>query len=217
MAIPVGKQTLLSIGLGPAHAGAAATVQYRITKADGSLLQDWTNAGVFELGHGNYAAPYTFTVEGGYVLEGRETVSGVYTGPGTAQVSTDTDAMSAKIDLIGSGQLVVTTPVAASGAITIIHGDDYSNSDGRALVFTGSGWPDLTTASSVSLVIADELSVAGTVIDAATVRFELTAAQTGAIPADAYDYAIVAVIGGRTNTIGRGSATVRAAVPPPTP
>jgi hypothetical protein len=98
----------------------------------------------------------------------------------------DVDAVKAKTDTLGGGPVTVTSPVAAGGDVTIIRGDDYLATDGRALEWTSTRWPDLTGAairfkykSSESLV-----TITGSVVTptgTAKVRVELAATDTSGL------------------------------------
>jgi len=97
-------------------------------------------------------------------------------------------AVAAKTDLLGTGVVTFSGPVISSDEVEIVQGDDYLNIDSQALEFTATSWPDLSGASAAkfSFRLAGDPSDAattidGTVVDDETVRFELTAAQTGAL------------------------------------
>ncbi|MFB3816139.1 MAG: hypothetical protein ACE147_00630 [Candidatus Methylomirabilales bacterium] len=124
----------------------------------------------------------------------------------------------AALGRIGSGQIVTSSPVASSGAVTIVRGNDYAAADGRALTWTDAGgtWPNLTGAT-VRLRVAG-LSVTGTVVQATgpgIVRVELTAEQTAAqTPRVRAPYDLEATLSsGRVVTLVRGHWTVLADVP----
>ena len=97
--------------------------------------------------------------------------------------------------------------------IKLTVGDTYDQDEGRPLEFTPAndcgveydGWPDLTDAT-VNLVLTEcpasgdvpaTLSTDGSIINATgeqLVRVELTAEQTGALPAGRYKYKLVATL-----------------------
>lgn len=81
------------------------------------------------------------------------------------------------------GIVTVVSTVSVDGtALVIVRGDDYLNTDSRAVEFSSTGWPDLTAdgGAAVTLTIRlkasreVELTVTGTVVDADTCRFDLT-------------------------------------------
>lgn len=91
-------------------------------------------------------------------------------------------------DFIAAGGTVTYDgPVAPTGDVEIVRGDDYSNTDGRALSWSDSSWPTLTSGS-VALSVRDNQGtvlldgIAGVVVDADSVYVELTAAQTVIAP-----------------------------------
>jgi hypothetical protein len=90
-----------------------------------------------------------------------------------------------------AGPVSVMSPVNPEGdELTIVRGDDYQQVDGRAITWSNPNWPTLTGAT-VTLTIRRkstglvELTVAGIVVDALTVRVELSKTLTGAlVPSD---------------------------------
>ncbi len=121
---------------------------------------------------------------------------------------------------IGTAPLAVTvvSPVAASGAVMIVAGDDYKTAESRNLTWTDSGqvWPDLTLASSVTLIFTNgtnTVSCTGTFVvrtgTAKQVSAIITAAQS-AVPVGAYRYAVVAVFAdGDVVTLVKGPLNVQ--------
>lgn len=112
--------------------------------------------------------------------------------------------------------VVVTSPTATDGTITIVQGDDYHSADGRSLDFTFSGAPSLTGSTPrISLTspgaTTPSLTVVGSVLSSTQLRFELTATQTNALTfATYYRYDIEATLtSGRKVTLQIGTATVR--------
>lgn len=85
----------------------------------------------------------------------------------------------AALGKIGSGQIMTVSPVAQSGDVSIIRGDDYLAADARALEWTDAdaSWPDLTSAT-ISADMDNGLTFAGSVVNADKVRVELTDVQT---------------------------------------
>lgn len=50
--------------------------------------------------------------------------------------------------------VTVTSPVAASGTLTLVRGDDYFSADlSRAILFSSSSWPNLAGALAVTLTV----------------------------------------------------------------
>lgn len=112
-------------------------------------------------------------------------------------------------------------PVATSGDVTITQGDDYNNTDSRALTWTtssSSDWPTLTGAT-VTFTIRDaantiELAKAATVVTPTgatkAVRVELTAAETAALAiGGAHQFMLrAALTSGRIVTLTTGRLNV---------
>ncbi len=99
---------------------------------------------------------------------------------------------------INPAQVTVTSPVATDGtSITIVRGDDYLNTDGRALTFAGATWPTLT-AGTVALIVdtsGTPTTYAGTITAATSCYIELTTTQTTALSARrTYDYDLQATL-----------------------
>ena len=118
---------------------------------------------------------------------------------------------------INPAQVTVTSPVATDGtSITIVRGDDYLNTDGRALTFTGATWPTLT-AGTVALIVdvsGTPTSYAGVITGAQACYVELTDTQTTALnPKKAYDYDLQATLSnGSVVTLVQGLLLVTADV-----
>lgn len=103
-------------------------------------------------------------------------------------------AVKTKTDLIVAGGVMVRSPVLDDGTLLVVQGNAYPDARGLAIQWTddGGSWPDLTDAA-VTLIIrakatdAEELSIAGTIVDAATetqgVRFEPDSADTAGLSA----------------------------------
>lgn len=121
---------------------------------------------------------------------------------------------------MGSARVDVVSPVNLVGdQITIVRGDDYASADGRALEWQTSDaatWPDLTSAT-IQLTVkygAGSTTYSGSVVTptgvSKKVRVELTAAQTGALVAQEYDWDLQATLSGsgRKVTLRRGKAYV---------
>lgn len=99
----------------------------------------------------------------------------------------------------------------------LTRGDDYGDSDGRALKWTGGeGWPPLVGASATLKLTQEgiELARPATIEQPATsnkvVRVELTAAETTAMAAGRWNYQLVATLAsGRAVTLASGRLTVK--------
>ena len=112
--------------------------------------------------------------------------------------------------------MTITAPVAETGTITIIRGDDYLNKDGRAISFTIASGPTLT-AGTVALrvqIVGAIISYAGVITGAAACYVELTTAQSALLPvSDAYPYDLQATLSnGSIVTLLQGTLVVRADV-----
>jgi len=137
-------------------------------------------------------------------------------------VATDVQiaAVKAKTDLIVAATAVaVVSPIAADGDIELVRGDDYDHADSRAIDWTSSGWPDLTggtvefTARHRTTGANDIEDEALTIVAAtapATVRMELTAAQTAALElGQVYQFDVQATLAsGNIVTLARGDLNV---------
>ena len=96
---------------------------------------------------------------------------------------------------LSSASITITAPVGTANTITLVRGDDYRAADGRSLDFTSASWPDLIGAAvSMKVKSSDVDTIAGSVVDASTIRIEVTAAQTEAIGTGRWDYDISAVL-----------------------
>ena len=114
---------------------------------------------------------------------------------------------------INPAQVTVTSPVASDGtSITVVRGDDYLNTDGRALTFTGATWPTLT-AGTVALIVdtsGTPTSYSGVITAATSCYVELTTTQTTALSARrTYDYDLQATLSnGSIVTLVQGTLLV---------
>ena len=118
--------------------------------------------------------------------------------------------------LIGSGGITVVSPVSEDGGtITIVQGDDYNASDGRALEWSSDNWPDITGAA-ITLYIEDSggtYSEAGSVVASGsgtqTVRVEPPNADTTNLDAGFQKFHVEAVLtSSRVVTLATGVAHV---------
>jgi len=118
-----------------------------------------------------------------------------------------------KLGYLTSGTTVtVSSPLSASGNITTIQGDDYDADAGRQI-----DWDVSTTATvtggTVSVVLSGVATYTGSVVDADTVRLELTAAETAAIPVGKRKYQVILTdTGGDVATLVEGTWTSNARV-----
>ena len=89
--------------------------------------------------------------------------------------------------------VTVVSPILATGNANIQIGDDYFSVDGRALAWSSSSWPTLT-GGSVVLKVAGQ-TITGTLTEATkTASFDVTKAQTAAIPAASNFAEIIATL-----------------------
>ena len=117
---------------------------------------------------------------------------------------------------INPAQVTVTSPVATDGtSITVVRGDDYLNTDNRALTFTGTNWPTLT-GGAVALIVdinGTPTSYTGTITGADECYVELTDTQTAAMTPGAYSYDLQATLSnGSVVTVIQGLLLVTADV-----
>lgn len=119
-----------------------------------------------------------------------------------------------------AGGVVMTSPVATTGLLTLVRGDDYYSADGAALEWTSTEWPDLTAATirfslqrrSTGINAIDRF--AGSVVTptgTAKVRVELPAAQTDDLEPgkNLYIYDVEATLaGGNIRTLVHGQCDV---------
>jgi hypothetical protein len=117
-----------------------------------------------------------------------------------------------------AGPVSVMSPVNPEGdELTIVRGDDYKQVDGRAITWSSTNWPTLTGAT-VTLTIRRkktglvELTTAGTVVDASTVRVELSSDLTGVlVPSDwghAFDVQAILAETGNVVTLVLGKCRI---------
>lgn len=109
-------------------------------------------------------------------------------------ISEITTAVTAAIGGGSGVSVTVVSPISQDGVIELVAGDDYTASVGRAVIFNLSGVPSLAGATADLLLAAqvdsDTLTIAGTVVDANQVTFELAKeiTQTLDIADVAYEY-----------------------------
>lgn len=96
----------------------------------------------------------------------------------------------AKLGLITSGTVSVSSPVASGKNVTTVQGDDYDAADGRAIEWTVASTATLT-GGTVAVIVEGVDTYTGSVVDETTIRLELTAAQTAAIPVGPHRYQVI--------------------------
>lgn len=112
-----------------------------------------------------------------------------------------------KIGKIGTANAVVAAPAVAADELRIIAGDDYKNTDGRAITWTLQGVPDLTSAT-VTFTGAGITKATTATTD--TVTLELDDTDTVDIEPDVYEFELAAaLVGGAMITLVRGVMIVQ--------
>ena len=216
----------LTIKLLPTDTGL--TLKIQLVDADGSNNGSEITSGFTELGGGEYFKQLTVPDDfEGYakVLSGSSTYQTSYAiGPGQYENNdASVAAVKAKTDLISSGTAVsVVNPVASTGALTLIRGDDYGSTPGNLPQWSSDSWPDLTgatvefSAKSERTGTVDLDGISMTVTDAGestqTVSVTLTDTQTAALSPGvrAYLFDIQATLsGGEKRTLVRDYITVQ--------
>jgi hypothetical protein len=180
-------QIVLADGISPALAEAGGQPE---ASADGAAWSAALIGTLTHVGNGRYYADLTLAAvaTAGTALETR------YKGAATAEcpgdsvrvVAFDPDDAAAlglsKLVPLGAAQVIVSSPVAQNGDVTVVPGDSYLAADGRPIDWQdGSGtWPDLAGASVA--VHAAGKTFAGSVAVASgagkTVRWQPSAADT---------------------------------------
>lgn len=121
-----------------------------------------------------------------------------------------------RVNALSASIVTVTSPVALSGDVEIVQGDDYSATDGRSLLWRDSGGTWLNLTGATVTVAIGSWTKAGTVLDAGTsaqgVQLQLTAAETAALDVGRMACGVRATgavgSGGRVATLVRATATV---------
>ncbi|MBI1260043.1 MAG: hypothetical protein GC204_21455 [Chloroflexi bacterium] len=138
--------------------------------------------------------------------------------------STQLARIAAKTDLIAADNVTTIAPLdPVSGDLTLVRGDDYTVSSGRALpTWSSDDWTvyDLLDAESVSFRARSRYSetvfeTAAAVLSATSVRVELTSAETGAFAVghDSYTFDLQATLAtGDVVTLAQGHLSVLADV-----
>jgi hypothetical protein len=120
---------------------------------------------------------------------------------------------------LGSASVTLVSPVLSSGVVDLISGDDYKSVDGRALTWTSTSFPDLTSGSvSLITVMAPTQATTtfqGSVTSATSCMVELTAAQSGSLATGNGRYAVrVTLADTHIVTLVNGPVRVRPEPPP---
>ena len=87
-----------------------------------------------------------------------------------------------KLGLLTSATSVTVASPISGGTVTTVQGDDYRAEDGRAIEWVVSTPVDLT-GGTVQVVLSGVDTYTGSVVGTDTIRLELTAEETAAIPA----------------------------------
>lgn len=119
----------------------------------------------------------------------------------------------AALNRVGTAAVTFTAPTTSDGTgIHLVRGDDYLNTDSRALTFSGTTWPTLTSGTVSLRVQFSTTSVtaySGTVTGAQACRVELTDTQTAAMSPGVYPYDLEAVLSnGSVVTLVQGMLSV---------
>jgi hypothetical protein len=195
--------------------GAAAEVQ--VTLAAGTL-GTWSSGGFIEIDATNLPGGYELGVPDAALASGTDSLFMMLSGASNmAPVPIEIQLTQTDLARDYSGTVTVSAPVSSDGeTVTIVQGDDYNASDNRELSFTSTDWPDLTSPSDATVTMtankageASAFSVTGSVVDASTVQFEPTAAQTAiAIGLWNFDVQATLATSSRVITLVRGKMTV---------
>ena len=103
-----------------------------------------------------------------------------------------------KLGLLTSATSVTVASPISGGTVTTVQGDDYKAEDGRAIEWVVSTPVDLT-GGTVEVVLSGVATYTGSVVGTDTIRLELTAAQTAAIPVGPHRYQVI-----HTQTVALG-------------
>lgn len=213
----------LTIGLALGSSQTGLTLSAQLVDTAGANVGSAVTTGFVELGAGNYTwtyASFPDDFRGAVKLSSSGTLKAIAAiNPQEAEY---TDAKtSSRLGTSTSATITYTGPVATSGDVTIVHGDDYNNTDSRALEWSTTDtatWPDLT-AATITLTVkahaggAAELTKTGTVVTptGATkkVRVELTAANTTSLALGSHKFDVQATLAsGRIATLITGTLNV---------
>ena len=95
-----------------------------------------------------------------------------------------------KLALLTSATSVTVASPISGGTVTTVQGDDYKADDGRAIEWTVATTAELT-GGTVAVIVEGVDTYTGSVVDETTIRLELTAAQTAAIPVGPHRYQVI--------------------------
>lgn len=135
----------------------------------------------------------------------------------------DVQAIAAAIAaLVGIPSFTVASPVSASGdAIELVQGDDYSDTDARALMWTDNAWPDLTAGTTklrlerAAGTLEITCSLSGSYPGAQVIKAELTDVQTATLDIGMSEFQLVSTLASANIvTLAYGTLTVINYVPP---
>lgn len=226
----INKKVVLAVSFGPGQTGK--TVGYTLHNGDGTTFQARTTTGVSEVqsGSGLYAVEVAATVFSaafdGYVLwdvagsapyatedifvsdridatVSSRLATSAYTAPDNADIA----AIKAKTNLISGTNITLVSPVTEGGTVEIVQGDDYKATDGRALQWSSTSWPVLTSGSIELELRKGTLtaSFAGSVLSATEAQVELTATDTEPLETGTWQYALKATLAdGSVVTVAAG-------------
>jgi hypothetical protein len=127
-------------------------------------------------------------------------------------LSDQVDTVIAKTNLIGATTVTISAPVATAGTgIAILRGDDYLNTDGRALSFIGTNWPSITSGSLTLRIGTHQSASYSGVITASNAGYvELTRTLTNALPTGDYNYELDGYTSGSSRiTLVSGVVAIR--------
>jgi hypothetical protein len=213
----------LTIGLALGSSQTGLTLTAQLVDTTGANVGSAVTTGFVELGVGNYTwtyASFPDDFRGAIKFSSGATLKAI--AAVNPQEAEYTDAkISTRLGTGYAGTITYTGPVATTGDVAIVHGDDYNNTDSRALEWSttdSATWPDLTGATITLTVKAHaggtaELTKTGTVVTptGATkkVRVELTAANTTALGLGSHKFDVQATLSsGRIVTLITGTLNV---------
>lgn len=130
----------------------------------------------------------------------RFTVAALGNAPGggdgafTDEDREDLQSVRVKVETLGSGRVVVQSPVSPDGSsLKLVAGDDYLAADGRAIIFDLDNCPDLTGATvkvSARNTLSAQISLEGSVVASTgplkRIIFEVTSDQSKDWAPDVY-------------------------------
>lgn len=93
--------------------------------------------------------------------------------------------------------VTISTPNSnTSNVVELIYGDDYYNADGRAISFSFTGFPSIVGGTAAIKVdkISEVLTFSCTVVDADTVRWEISSTEIATIGVGYWQYDLQATL-----------------------